>query len=130
MAAPRWTGHPAEFQQPVGLCRPLPHRLRIQRSALYMVRRNRHRWSMDDSIGQLIAFLVIGAAAGWLAGILIKGGGFGLLGNMAVGVLGAVVGGWLAGVLGITVGGEWVGRLVTATAGAVVLLFLMRFVRK
>lgn len=82
------------------------------------------------SAEQLIVFLVIGAVAGWLAGVIIKGGGFGLVGNIITGVLGAVLGGWLFDVLGITIGGEWLGRLVTAVVGAVVLLFIIRVLRK
>ena len=78
---------------------------------------------------QLLVFLLIGAIAGWLAGVLMKGGGFGLVGDIIVGVLGAVLGGWLFGVLGISVGGKWVGPLVTATVGAVVLLFVIRLIR-
>jgi len=46
-------------------------------------------------------FIIIGAVAGWLAGTLVKGGGFGLLGDIVVGILGGIVGGWLAGALGI-----------------------------
>ena len=79
---------------------------------------------------QLLVFLLIGAVAGWLAGSLTKGGGFGLIGNIIVGVLGAVFGGWLFGVLGISVGGKWVGPLVTATVGAVVLLFAIGLIKK
>jgi uncharacterized membrane protein YeaQ/YmgE (transglycosylase-associated protein family) len=66
-------------------------------------------------------FALIGVVAGWLAGQFMKGRGFGLVGNLVVGVLGAFVGGWLAGVLGIGASGL-VGSLVVATAGAVVLL--------
>ena len=80
---------------------------------------------------QLVVFLLIGAAAGWLAGLLIKGGGFGIVGNIIVGVLGAVLGGWLFGVLGISIGGgKWVGPLVTATIGAIVLLFVVSLIKK
>lgn len=82
------------------------------------------------NIEELIAFLLIGAVAGWLSGLITKGGGFGVLGNCIVGVLGAVVGGWLFGVLDISIGSRWVGSLITATAGAVLLLFAMRFVKK
>jgi uncharacterized membrane protein YeaQ/YmgE (transglycosylase-associated protein family) len=78
---------------------------------------------------QLLVFLVIGAVAGWLAGKIIKGGGFGILGNIIVGILGALIGGWLFGVLGISVGGEWIGPLVTATVGAIVLLFVVGLIR-
>ena len=79
---------------------------------------------------QLIAFLLIGAVSGWLAGQLLKGGGFGLLGNLIVGILGAIIGGWLFDVLGIEVGGKWVGPIVTSTAGAVALLFAIGLVKK
>lgn len=82
------------------------------------------------NIEQLLVFLLIGALAGWLGGLIIRGGGFGLLGNIIVGVLGAVFGGWLFKVLGISVGGEWVGPIVTATAGAVVLLFAAGLLKK
>ena len=74
-------------------------------------------------------FLLLGAAAGWLAGQIMKGGGFGLIGNIIVGVLGAVVGGWLAGQLHI-VGDGLLGELLIAAGGAVVLLFLIGLVKK
>ena len=82
------------------------------------------------NVQQLIVFLVIGGVAGWLAGLIMKGGGFGIVGNIVAGVIGAVLGGWLFGVLGISVGGKWVGPLVTATTGAVVLLFAIGLIRK
>ena len=68
----------------------------------------------------LIGFLVVGLAAGWLAGQIMKGKGFGLLGNIIVGVIGAVLGGLLFGLLGLSASGT-IGSLVTATVGAVVL---------
>ena len=77
----------------------------------------------------LIAFLIIGAIAGWLAGTLMKGGGFGLLGNIAVGVLGAVIGGSLFGLLGISAGGL-IGSIITATVGTAVLLFVVGLIKK
>jgi len=77
----------------------------------------------------LLWFLIIGIAAGWLAGQLMKGGGFGLIGDLVVGVIGAFLGGWLLGALGIVAGGL-IGSLVTATVGAVVLLFLIRLIKK
>ena len=79
---------------------------------------------------QTIVFLVIGGIAGWLAGLILKGGGFGLVGNIIVGILGAVIGGWLFKLLKISVGGEWLGPIVTATAGAVVLLFVIGMIKK
>jgi uncharacterized membrane protein YeaQ/YmgE (transglycosylase-associated protein family) len=78
----------------------------------------------------LLIWLIVGAIAGWLAGVIVKGYGFGLFGNIIVGILGAFVGGWLFGQLGIAVGSGIVGSIIGATAGAVVLLFLVRLVRR
>ncbi|MFO7606215.1 MAG: GlsB/YeaQ/YmgE family stress response membrane protein [Desulfurivibrionaceae bacterium] len=77
----------------------------------------------------LLIFLAIGAVAGWLAGLITKGQGFGIIGNMVVGIIGAVLGGFLFSWLGITAGGL-IGALVMATVGAVVLLFAIRIVKK
>ena len=76
-----------------------------------------------------IWFLLIGLAAGWLAGQIMKGGGFGLVGDLIVGVIGAVLGGFLFGLLGIG-SGNLIGQLVTATVGAVLLLFILRQVKR
>jgi len=81
-------------------------------------------------ITSLLIFLAIGAVAGWLAGQLMRGGGFGLLGNIVVGIIGAVLGGFLFGLLGISAGGGLVGSLVTAVAGAAVLLFIVGMLKK
>ena len=78
----------------------------------------------------LIIFLFIGIVAGWLAGKLMKGSGFGLLGDLIVGIIGAFIGGWLFGVLGVGIGGSILGEIVVATIGAMVLLFLIRLVRR
>jgi uncharacterized membrane protein YeaQ/YmgE (transglycosylase-associated protein family) len=80
-------------------------------------------------ITALIAFLACGAVAGWLAGILMKGGGFGLLGNIVIGVIGAFVGGFVFRLLGITAGGL-LGSIVTATVGAALLLFIIGLLKK
>ena len=80
-------------------------------------------------ITSLLIFLAIGAVAGWLAGILMSGGGFGLLGDIVVGIIGALVGGVLFGALGISAGGL-VGAIVTATVGAVVLIFILRLIKR
>lgn len=77
----------------------------------------------------LILFLIIGLVAGWLASILMKGRGLGLVGNLVVGVIGALLGGFLFNLIGINVGG-FVGLLVMATVGAIVLLFLMRLIKR
>ncbi|HQR17880.1 MAG TPA: GlsB/YeaQ/YmgE family stress response membrane protein [Gemmatimonadales bacterium] len=77
----------------------------------------------------LIVFLIIGVVAGFLAGKIMKGGGFGLVGDLVLGVIGAFVGGWVFGLLGILPVGL-IGTLISATAGAVILLFLIRLVKK
>jgi uncharacterized membrane protein YeaQ/YmgE (transglycosylase-associated protein family) len=78
----------------------------------------------------IIAWLIIGAIAGWLAGVLVKGGGFGLIVDIIVGIVGAFIGGWLAGVLGIHIGGGWISSIITAVIGAVILLFVIRLFRR
>jgi uncharacterized membrane protein YeaQ/YmgE (transglycosylase-associated protein family) len=77
----------------------------------------------------LILFLVIGLVAGWLAGQVLKGRGFGLIGDLIVGVIGAFLGGWLFSLLGISVGGI-LGSLITAFVGAVVFLYLLRIIKR
>lgn len=77
----------------------------------------------------LIVFLAIGAVAGWLAGTLVKGGGFGLIGDIIVGIIGAIIGGWVFGLLGIAAGGL-LGAIVTATIGAILLLVIVRAVKR
>lgn len=77
----------------------------------------------------LIIWLIIGAVAGWLAGMLMKGGGFGLVGDIVVGIIGAFIGGWLFGQLGVSAGAGILGAIVTATIGAIVLLAVLRLAR-
>ncbi len=77
----------------------------------------------------LVWFLVVGLVAGWLAGILVKGGGFGLIGDLVIGVIGAVLGGWLFSTLGASAGGGLLGKIIVATIGAVVLLFIVRVIK-
>jgi uncharacterized membrane protein YeaQ/YmgE (transglycosylase-associated protein family) len=78
----------------------------------------------------LIVWLIIGALAGWLAGVIMKGGGFGLIVDIIVGIVGAFVGGWLASILHINIGGGFISSLIVAVIGAVVLLFVIRLVRR
>ena len=77
----------------------------------------------------IIAWLIIGAIAGWLAGVLVKGGGFGLIGDIVVGIIGAFIGGWGAAHLGIHIGAGWISEIITAAIGAALLLFILRAVR-
>ena len=80
-------------------------------------------------VTELIIFLAIGALAGWLGGVITKGGGYGLLGDIVIGVLGAVVGGYVFGVAGVSAGGL-IGSIITATVGAVILIFLVRLLKR
>ena len=81
------------------------------------------------TVSALVWFLLIGLIAGWLAGQVMKGGGFGIVGDMIVGVIGALLGGWLFSLLGISAGGL-IGSIITAFIGAVVLLFILRLIKR
>lgn len=85
---------------------------------------------MDMHVETLIVWLVVGAIAGLLAGMVVKGGGFGLVGDIVVGVIGAFFGGWLLPRLGIHFGVGLIPVIVTATIGAVILLLVSRLVRR
>ena len=79
----------------------------------------------------IIATLIIGAIAGWLGGVIYKGSGLGLIGNISVGVLGSGVGSWLLGsVLNISLGEGWIGSILTGAIGAIVILFLINLIFK
>lgn len=78
----------------------------------------------------LIITLFIGAVAGWLAGTLMKGRGFGLVGNIIVGILGAFLGSFTFNALGISIAAGILGSIITATVGAVILLFLIGLIKK
>ncbi|MCB0442805.1 MAG: GlsB/YeaQ/YmgE family stress response membrane protein [Flavobacterium sp.] len=78
---------------------------------------------------EFLYFLLIGAISGWLAGQLWKGSGFGLIGNIVVGIIGSFVGGWLAGKLGIG-GGGLIWQILISAGGAWVLLFIISLIKK
>jgi uncharacterized membrane protein YeaQ/YmgE (transglycosylase-associated protein family) len=78
----------------------------------------------------LLILLIVGAIAGWLAGVIMKGYGFGLIGNIIVGIVGAVIAGWLLPRLGIFIGGGIVGSIINAVIGAVILLFVIGLIRR
>ena len=79
---------------------------------------------------EFLWFILIGLAAGWLAGQLMKGGGFGIVGDIVVGVIGALLGGFLFSTFGVSAGGGLIGSLIVATIGACVLLFLLRLIKR
>jgi uncharacterized membrane protein YeaQ/YmgE (transglycosylase-associated protein family) len=74
-------------------------------------------------------FILIGIIAGWLAGQIMKGGGYGLLVDLLLGIIGAVIGGWVFRQLGIAAGGL-IGSLITATVGAVIFIAILRLIRR
>ncbi|MBB6468974.1 GlsB/YeaQ/YmgE family stress response membrane protein [Aminobacter carboxidus] len=81
-------------------------------------------------IESLLIFLIVGAVAGWLAGQLVKGYGFGLIGNIVVGIVGALIAGWLFPAIGISLGTGIIAAIIHATIGAVILLVLLRLVKQ
>ena len=84
---------------------------------------------MQDA--SLLVWIVVGVIAGWLAGKIMRGAGYGLIGDLLVGVIGAFIGGWLWGELHLPViGNFWISAIVTATIGALVLLFVLRLIRR
>ena len=84
---------------------------------------------MTPPLMNLIWFLIIGALAGWIAGELTKGHGFGLLGNIVIGVIGAVIGGFIFGLVGLRAYGL-IGDLIMSVIGALVLLFIASLFRR
>jgi uncharacterized membrane protein YeaQ/YmgE (transglycosylase-associated protein family) len=78
----------------------------------------------------LLWFLIVGLVAGWLAGVLVRGGGFGVVGDIVIGVIGAVLGGWLFSTFGAAPGGGLLGSIFVATIGAVVLLVIVRVLKR
>src|ERR1700730_4004647 len=77
----------------------------------------------------LLVILLVGLIAGWLAGGIVQGGGFGLVGDIAVGIVGALIGTWFLPQLGIHIGNGLVSAIVVATVGAILLLLIIGLVR-
>ena len=78
----------------------------------------------------LLYVLIIGAASGWLAGLLFQGFGFGILGNIVIGIVGSFIGFWLFAKLGVSLGKGIVGTILTSAAGAILLLFIAGLFRR
>jgi len=81
-------------------------------------------------VQSLIIWLIVGAIAGWLAGQVVKGGGFGLIGDIIVGILGGLIAGWLLPQIGIVIGGGLIGAIINAFIGAVILLVILRLIKR
>ena len=78
----------------------------------------------------IIAWIIVGAIAGWLAGLIVKGAGFGLLGNIVIGIIGAIVAGWLLPQLGVRLGAGMVGEIINAAIGGVIVLVILALIRR
>ena len=77
-----------------------------------------------------IIWLIVGAIAGWLAGTVVRGGGFGLIGDIIVGIVGAFIAGWLAPRLHIVLLTGFIGEIIDAAVGAIILLLIVRLIRR
>ena len=78
----------------------------------------------------VIIWLIVGAIAGWLAGMVVKGGGFGLIGDIVVGIVGGLIAGWLLPRLGIYIGSGFIAAVIDSFIGAVILLLILRLVKR
>lgn len=78
----------------------------------------------------LLIWIIVGAVAGWLAGLVVRGFGFGLVGNIIVGILGAILAGWLFGAVGFTFFPGILNAILTAFIGAVILLLIVRVIKR
>jgi uncharacterized membrane protein YeaQ/YmgE (transglycosylase-associated protein family) len=79
----------------------------------------------------IIIWLIVGAIAGWLAGMVVKGGGYGLIGDIVVGIVGGFIAGWLFPQIGIPLfGGDIIGAIIDSFIGAVILLIVIRLVKR
>ena len=85
---------------------------------------------MNFTLESLIILLLVGGIAGWLAGLVMKGRGFGILGNIVVGIVGAIIAGWLLPRLGISIGGGIISAIIYAMIGAVILLVIIGFFKR
>jgi uncharacterized membrane protein YeaQ/YmgE (transglycosylase-associated protein family) len=81
-------------------------------------------------VESVIAWLIVGAIGGWIAGKVVRGGGFGLLGNIVLGIIGAVIAGWLLPQLGIAIGVGIVRAIINAAIGAIIVLVIISLIRR
>jgi uncharacterized membrane protein YeaQ/YmgE (transglycosylase-associated protein family) len=79
---------------------------------------------------EFVWFIIVGLIAGWLAGVIMKGGGFGMIGDIVVGIVGALIGGWLFSTMGVSAGGGLLGSIIVALIGAIILIFVLRLIKR
>jgi uncharacterized membrane protein YeaQ/YmgE (transglycosylase-associated protein family) len=82
------------------------------------------------TVEAILIWLVVGAIAGWAAGQVVTGGGFGLIGDIVVGIVGAFIAGWLLPRLGVVIGSGIISAIINAFIGAVILLLIVRLIRR
>ena len=85
---------------------------------------------MPMDIQSLLVLLIVGAIAGWLAGVIVKGYGFGIIGNIVVGIVGAFIAGWLLPRLGLGLPAGIIGSIIYAAIGAIILLVIIGFFKR
>ena len=85
---------------------------------------------MGVAVENLVIILLVGLVAGWLAGRIVRGPGFGIIGYIIIGIVGAFIGAWLLPELGVSIGGGIVGEIIAATIGAILLLLLLRVLNR
>jgi uncharacterized membrane protein YeaQ/YmgE (transglycosylase-associated protein family) len=78
----------------------------------------------------ILAAIIIGAIAGWLAGLIVRGAGFGLIGNIVIGIIGALVAGWLLPQIGVVLASGTLGQILDATIGAVIVLVILSLIKR
>jgi uncharacterized membrane protein YeaQ/YmgE (transglycosylase-associated protein family) len=78
----------------------------------------------------LLWWAIVGLIAGFLAGKVMKGGGFGVLMDIVIGIIGSIIGGWVFGLVGIFQSGGLIGSIIVAFVGACILLWLVRLIKK
>lgn len=78
----------------------------------------------------ILIWLIVGAIAGWIAGAVVKGGGFGLVGDIVIGILGAFIAGWLFPRFGVHIGTGILSVIISAAIGAIILLLVIRLIRR
>lgn len=84
--------------------------------------------NISSDILEILTIVLIGGAAGWLGGMIYRGSGLGLFGNIVVGILGGALGYWLLGKLGVNLGYGILGSIFTSAIGAIIILFLYRVI--
>jgi uncharacterized membrane protein YeaQ/YmgE (transglycosylase-associated protein family) len=80
----------------------------------------------DLSLGTVVWWLLVGLIAGFLASMIMRGGGYGIVGDIIVGIIGAFLGGWLFSLLGVSAGGGLIGSIIVALIGAIILIAILR----